>query len=285
MNVEHLSLAFLLVATLPPIAMSQEIERIVVKPKGEFADIDTSRSIEVIKKLNSKDKDVVTSAIKEITENLDEFAPPVLYAVSDRLFKLDRKEEAAFYFYLGQLRGRSDANKSTDKSARSAISALNMQFGEQINKFAFRELDVLQKTVEKVIAWDREHARHYDARWIALHGLGAFTDSKIAFEPEENWKDIDEQTREEWMKGFAESHDEARGFDKNGDGKLSEEEHNAWRDSYLAKQSDTSLNKIAGHIWSNGAPIGGIYVHFVGEHLSVDTLVEDDGSYELTLHL
>jgi len=58
--------------------------------------------------------------------------------------------DVAFWFYFGQLRGRSDTNKSTDESARSAITALNMQLGEKINKYALRELDVLRKPSTKL---------------------------------------------------------------------------------------------------------------------------------------
>lgn len=169
-----------------------------VSPKGEFASIDVKTQNKMFKKL-SKGK---SSYIEKVLEKPGEYNPSVLYALSDALFKKGRKDEAMFWFYAGQLRARSDANKSLDKSAGQGVRVLNQTYGMQINQYAFTNIANLESTIDKVVAWDKRTPRSYDPRWIALHGMDAFTKKVVAFEPGEKWTEIDDKTREEYLKGF-----------------------------------------------------------------------------------
>jgi hypothetical protein len=170
----------------------------VVEAKGEFATIDTSTSRETIRAIKVND----ATAIEGVISSPGSYSPPVLYALSSALFESGKKDEAAFWFYAGQLRARSDANKSLDPSAKQAVAVLNQKYGERINRHAFGVIENLRITVEQVIAWDEKTERKYDPRWIALHGMDAYTESTIRFVPQQDWEKIDAKTREEYLQGF-----------------------------------------------------------------------------------
>jgi len=169
-----------------------------VQPKGEFASIDTSTSIATIKSIQAND----AATIDSVVSSPGKFAPPVLYALSSALFDPGKKREAMFWFYAGQLRARSDANKSLDPSAKQAMTVLNDQYGPKINKFAFTDIENLKKTINDVIEWDKKTERSYDARWIALHGMDSLTESKVRFAPPSQWEEIDTKTRDDYLNGF-----------------------------------------------------------------------------------
>ncbi|MCB0375557.1 MAG: hypothetical protein KDD04_06530, partial [Sinomicrobium sp.] len=155
--------------------------------------------------------------ISEIIQNAENYAPPVFYLMSFALFEDDQKDDAMFWFYAGQLRGRYDANRCADKSAGAAISELNAQFGPAINRYAFQNLDKLEEIVSKVLHWDRITPHNYDHRWINLHGMEAMvslleiqegkttTEDIVMSRPESEWEEIFRQTQETYLTGFKEA--------------------------------------------------------------------------------
>ena len=177
------------------VAKSQLIK---TKPKGEFEIIETSQSIKIIKLIRAND----TEAINNVLTSPSEYAPPVLFSISGALFDSGKKNEAMFWYYAAQLRARSDANKSYDISSRQAVNILSKHDGVKINKFAFSDIENLKKIVETVVAWDKKTGRNYDPRWIALHGMDTFTESKIRFAPKSQWNKINRNTREQYLKDF-----------------------------------------------------------------------------------
>ena len=60
-------------------------------------------------------------ALERVRAAPERFQPPVLYAMSQVLFKAKLYHEAAFWFYAGQLRARFDVNRSTDPTTRQAL--------------------------------------------------------------------------------------------------------------------------------------------------------------------
>lgn len=107
-----------------------------IAPKGEFANINVAEQNKTVKAL-LQGHDASLYNILKAPEN---YFPPTLYALSHVLFNQGRKDEAVFWFYAGQLRARSDANKALDRSARQAVSALNQQYGTPINKYAMSDI-------------------------------------------------------------------------------------------------------------------------------------------------
>jgi len=221
----------------------RRLKDVEVRPPGDFAEIDTVATLDLMKQLRSADEKVKTKAIEQIKASPGKVAPPALCAMSNELFNQGQKDDALFWFYLGQLRARSDANKCNDISARQAVAVLNSQFGPLINKYAFRNtktdykknLADIKAVAAKVVDWDRKHPREYDPRWISLHGMGAFVNNKADFEPKEKWDQINEQTRVTYLKDLDEASSMFKEIDSNGDGAISDEETNAYQQKRIAK--------------------------------------------------
>ena len=186
-----------------------------IAPRGEFAAIAIEDQNRMLERLVDGD----AAAVDRVLAAPERYNPAVLYALSAALFEQDRKREAAFWFYSGQLKARSDANKALDRSAHQAVAALNERFGPAINRWAFQDRTLLRTVVERAVAADRAAARDYDPRWIAAHGLDAFTEDAIRFVDEGAWPDIDETTRTDYLASFnramdaLDARDEASGPD------------------------------------------------------------------------
>lgn len=198
-------------------------KEIILPISGQYKTIDTKLATATIKLLQSKSKASQDKAIKAIEAAPDRYAPPVLYQLSATLFQRGDKDKAAFWFYAGQLRGRYDANRCGDLSARSAIAVMNDQFGQPINQYMFSNLSKLEKVVPEVLAWDKKTAHNYDQRWINLHGMGSMLTSlgdkdqskrdpgEVAMSlPQAEWPQIEEETRKNYLKGFQETLSEAK---------------------------------------------------------------------------
>jgi len=184
-----------------------------------FTEIDVVRSDEATNILYGNDEKLIQSKIEEIMNNSGSFNPRVFYLMSEILFVQGDKDEAMFWFYAGQLRGRYDANRCADVSAGGAIDQMTMTFGDQINQYAFRDVDKLEKTVSRVIEWDKTTPHNYDHRWINLQGMNAIitaldpkndaeTSQIVATKqepmslPESDWKEIHKKTQEQYLADF-----------------------------------------------------------------------------------
>ncbi len=196
-----LFLCLLLPATAP--AQTRTIE-----PRGEYAKIDTRVAREAIEALSSGAPDRQARTVAAVTAAPQKYAPPVFYALSRALFEQDKKDEAAFWYYAGQLRARFDANRCADVSARQAVSLLNREYGGPINKHATQDLAKLEQLVERVVAWDRRTPHDYDHRWINLHGMGAILSAKEGAKPaplslpKSDWPAIADKTRQDYLSGL-----------------------------------------------------------------------------------
>lgn len=172
-------------------------------PVGEHATIDTAAARQTLTALLGPDARARRRAVAAVSAAPERQAPPVLYALSAALVDLGRPAEASFWFYAAQVRARFDANRCADPSAGAAVTALNERFGAQVNRFAFTDLDRLRRTVVRAVAWDRSAPHHYDHRWIALHGMWAFTgaDGPLS-RPAAEWDAVAARTRAEYLTSF-----------------------------------------------------------------------------------
>ena len=192
---------------IPPLVLA---ETKVVTPTGEYALIDTRLANETIRVLSTgskKEKEAVIGAIRTTPEN---YAPPVFYLLSNVLFGMGEKDDAAFWFYAGQLRAQFDANRCADSTARQAVSVLNNEFGSPINEYMFKDIPKLKSLIPRVVEWDRKTPHNYDHRWINLHGMSAMMSGlgasgsvkSVLSLPEDQWNDIAEKTRTDYLEGF-----------------------------------------------------------------------------------
>lgn len=177
---------------------------IPLEPVGVYKTIDVRLANDTIKALHDSKGERRVEIIQKITEQPENFAPPVLYFTSSLLFEQGKKDEAMFWFYAGQLRGRIDANICADKSAGAAVAELNQRFGAPINQYAFQDIPKLTNTVNRVLAWEENTPYAYDRRWINLHGVNAVTDDTNAplSVPKEQWEAIRKSTRDEYRTTF-----------------------------------------------------------------------------------
>lgn len=186
-----------------------------IAPQGEYATINVEESTRLFKKLLASSASTRSKTAEIVLERPQSVNPPVLYALASELFKQGKKDEAAFWYYAGQIRARFDANRCADASARQAVNVLSQEFGTPINKYAFLEMSrpALEATIKRALAWEAETPRDYDHRWINLHGLGsmsaAFGLKEMAERPlslpESEWPEIARKTHEEYWQGYLEA--------------------------------------------------------------------------------
>lgn len=184
-------------------------QKTTLEPKGIFKEIDVTRHNSIITALFDKDEKIKQSTINNIIKNPNYYNPPVIYALSKVLFSQEKKDEAAFWFYVAQLRARYDANLCMDNSAKQVVSTLNNMFGPDINKCSFQDLTKLETIVNKVIEFVRTNKENYDHRWINLSGMWAIqsasgneTQIHELSQPKEAWTGIKKKTIDDYYNGF-----------------------------------------------------------------------------------
>lgn len=198
--------------TLEPLPAGVSAGQLLV-PQGVYAHIDTRQTQEMLQTLTQGSAEQQQAALERVRAAPERFQPPVLYAMSQVLFKAKLYHEAAFWFYAGQLRARFDVNRSTDPTTRQAVDALNQTYGAPVNRYLFQDLDRALDLIANVVAWDRKTPYDYDPHWINLHGMqavqaardpqsaGARTAASLSQPPSE-WAAIAERTRVKYLKSF-----------------------------------------------------------------------------------
>ena len=100
------------------------------------------------------DKNVFDKALQ-----LEKRHPSEFIVEASNLFDKDKKNEASFLFYLGQLRyryyiGAKSKIKSSDKET---YNALQMVTGSVINVYLGQHFDTYLHVIDLVLEWDRTH--------------------------------------------------------------------------------------------------------------------------------
>ncbi len=86
--------------------------------------------------------------------------PAAYYELAAKLFQEGKRDEAIFWFYLGQLRYRFhlEASPGLDPSGDPAVfGSLSEVIGRPLNEYAFGDIPRLAATIDRVLAWDAEH--------------------------------------------------------------------------------------------------------------------------------
>lgn len=190
---------------------------------NRYSDINTVLQDRTVNMLLGKHEIDFNNAILSIKKNPENYSPPVLYELSKKLFSLNQKHEAAFWFYAGQLRARFDANRCTDISARQVVAEICQKSGTQINQYAFQDLLKFETLITRVIEWDRSTPHNYDHRWINLYGLDALrfykrepvSNTSLSL-PVEQWEAIAENTRRNYLEMFRETLQQAKNMNNEG---------------------------------------------------------------------
>jgi len=129
-------------------------------------------------------------SVDALAAEIEHESPSAAFETSKVLWQAGRKDDAVFFFYLGQLRFRARllTNPKLDPSGEPALfNSLMATMGPPINQYAFGDIQKLVATIERVIAWDDGHADDYAssaARESVKAGLRKMRDDVIAQQDE-----------------------------------------------------------------------------------------------------
>jgi hypothetical protein len=100
--------------------------------------------------------------------------PAQYYRLAARLFANGQKDEAVFWFYVGQLRFRfhlmAHPDLPRDKDG-ALFSSLSEVVGRPINEYAFGHLPSLLETLDKVLAWDASTTNGFTSKQVYAREL------------------------------------------------------------------------------------------------------------------
>jgi len=104
---------------------------------------------------------------EELMRGIENEHPAACYVLAQKLFADGKKDDAVFWFYVGQLRFRFHltASPGLDPSGDSALFAsLNEVIGRPINEYAFGSQKTLVATIDRVLAWDEATANGFTSK-------------------------------------------------------------------------------------------------------------------------
>lgn len=131
-----------------------------------------------------------SQSVEALAADIQREPPSAAFETTKALWEAGRRDDAVFFFYLGQLRFRARllTNPKLDPSGEPALfNALMAMMGPPINQYAFGDIQKLVATIERVIAWDDNHADDYAssaARESVKAGLRKMRDDVIAQQDE-----------------------------------------------------------------------------------------------------
>lgn len=209
MKIKKLILIAISIAFLTSCKSEHDKKNIKVEPLSSFKNINIKRQQNTILQLDSDNKEIQQKMIDSILNDSNAFSPPVLFLLSNKLFEMNKKDDAAFWFYTGQLRARYDANLCTDESAKSAASILSNEYGLKINQYSIQNVNNLEVIINKVVNFVRTNNENYDHRWISLHGMNAMqaglnkneTPRELIL-PSNKWAEIKKSTIDTYYNDF-----------------------------------------------------------------------------------
>ncbi len=112
--------------------------------------------------------DLLTSKMSSADEaNLPSMHPAAYYKYAKQLFNEGRKDDAVFWFYVGQLRYRFflTANPTIAEARYQApFSALNATIGEEINEYAGGNTTTWVAAIDRALAWDLTSPNYFTSK-------------------------------------------------------------------------------------------------------------------------
>ena len=134
--------------------------------------------------------ELADQAPAQIERGIEAKHPAAYYILAAKLLREDRRDEAVFWFYLGQLRARAHlaARPDLEPSGDPALFAsFNAVLGQPINQYAFGDIPALVRTIDAVLDWDRDHpdsftpqSRFQEAHTKSRQGLSGLRDEITA---------------------------------------------------------------------------------------------------------
>src|SRR5437868_12557177 len=101
--------------------------------------------------------DPQTVALDELIRIVPDQHPSFYYILASRLFAANRKDEAVFWMYAGQLRYRIRLACHPDlapDTEPALFGSLTETVGRPVNEYGFGDLTALPAVLDRVLAWD-----------------------------------------------------------------------------------------------------------------------------------
>jgi len=93
--------------------------------------------------------------------------PAAFYRYASRLFQEGKKDDAVFWFYVGELRYRFylKAHPNLEPSGDPALFAsLHETVGRTINRYTARNQNLWLSQIDKALAWDDQHFNGFTSK-------------------------------------------------------------------------------------------------------------------------
>ncbi|WP_127143526.1 hypothetical protein [Pelagibacterium montanilacus] len=104
-----------------------------------------------------KAQDYADVPLAKLQETAASEHPSALYVLASRLFDTGARSDAVFWYYAGQLRYRIHLQCNPDLAPDgdpALFGALSEVIGNEINRYAFGDVEALAGTLEAVVEWD-----------------------------------------------------------------------------------------------------------------------------------
>jgi hypothetical protein len=106
--------------------------------------------------------------IQELEIGIENKAPSTYFALATELFRSGRKDDAAFWYYVGQLRYRflvlAKARVSQSSDEQAHFWLLTESVGQSIYEQADRRSAALIRALDRALAWDLEEPNGYTSK-------------------------------------------------------------------------------------------------------------------------
>jgi hypothetical protein len=113
------------------------------------------------------DRPTSTMTLAQVEASLPRAHPAEYYLYAQRLFQSGRKDDAVFWFYVGQLRYRFylSANPKLPESGDPAVFAsLNDSIGRSINEYAGGNPTTWVVAIDRALAWDKISPNYFTSK-------------------------------------------------------------------------------------------------------------------------
>jgi hypothetical protein len=106
--------------------------------------------------------------IQQLEDGIQNKAPATYFALATELFRNNQKDEAAFWYFVGDLRYRASilakAQGSDASEEQYHFSFVSQSVGEAIFESANHHPSVLVKAIDRALAWDQEQPNGYTSK-------------------------------------------------------------------------------------------------------------------------
>lgn len=103
--------------------------------------------------------DAVAKTPDELMKGIENQHPMIYFVLAGKLYDANRREEATFWLYAGQLRYRFRIEalpEAAQAQEKAVFTEMTRQLGGPINIWAFGDTEMLASTVDAVLAWDEK---------------------------------------------------------------------------------------------------------------------------------